>query len=163
MTEPTKEPMDWTDPVESDHGDGFQIIPDGTYRFVVKDFQRGRHQQKPGGSIPSCNKATLTLTIFDDAGNRLGEVTENLFLVRSLEWKIAAFFRSIGRKKHGEKIVPEWNAVRGAQGMVEIYVDTWHKREDPPGVDTGKSNKVKAFIDADEPQVPKDKDGKDLF
>ena len=44
----------------------------------------------------------------------------DLFLYRTVEWKIAAFFRSIGQKKHGEKLAMDWNKVIGAKGRCHV-------------------------------------------
>ncbi len=40
----------------------------------------------------------------------------DLLLYRTLEWKIASFFRAIGQKKLGEKVSMDWNKVLGARG-----------------------------------------------
>ena len=44
----------------------------------------------------------------------------DLMLYRTVEWKIAAFFRSIGQKKHGEKAVMDWSKVVGARGKAHF-------------------------------------------
>ena len=91
--------MDWGDTIEND-GQEFVILPEGDYTFTVTNFERGRF---PGSAkIPACNKATLTIQIDNDKGSATARF--DLILYRTLEWKIAAFFRCIGQKKHGEKV-----------------------------------------------------------
>ena len=44
----------------------------------------------------------------------------DLILSKALNWKLSAFFRSIGQKKRGEKITMDWNKVLGAKGRAHI-------------------------------------------
>lgn len=144
--------LGWDSEVEADSGGTFSIIPKGRYRFVVEDFKRGRHQPGPNGKIPPCNKAMLALGIYDDNGERLGKVDKDLFLVKSLEWVISAFFRAIGQKKHGERIKPEWSKVKGAGGWCDVVVRKWAKRDEkgkPESAWTGESNELDCFVDPD--------------
>ena len=107
--------MDWNDSIQDD-GQEFVILPEGEYFFTVSGFERGHF---PGSAkIPPCNKATLTLDIENDMGAATART--DLILYRTLEWRIASFFRSIGMKKHGEKVVMDWNRVIGARGRAHI-------------------------------------------
>ena len=107
--------LDWDDSIEND-GQEFVILPEGDYNFTVTDFERGRF---PGSvKIPACNKASLTLRVDTDDG--VAFVKTDLLLYRSLEWKISSFFRAIGQKKHGERLVMDWNKVLGAQGRAHF-------------------------------------------
>ena len=91
--------MDWDSAIESD-GQQFIVLDEGDYTFTVTGFERGRY---PGSAkIPACNKASLTLTI-DLPGGQTAICKEDLILYRTLEWKLAAFFRAIGQKKSGER------------------------------------------------------------
>jgi hypothetical protein len=90
--------MDWNDSIEND-GQAFVLLPEGDYNFVVTNFERGRF---PGGAkVPACNKASITVQV--NAPEGFSTVKFDLLLYRSLEWRISAFFRSIGQNKHGEK------------------------------------------------------------
>ena len=134
------EALDWDSEIENDGNGEFVILPEGDYTFTVKDFKRGNH---PGSAkIPPCGKAELTLEIKTDNGTAL--VFENLLLCNSLEWKLAAFFRSIGQKKRGEKMRPDWNKVLGSTGKAHIKPDTYIKDGNER-----KKNVVDKFIDAD--------------
>lgn len=91
--------MDWNDSIESD-GQEFILLEEGDYNYVVTNFERGRF---PGGQkIPACNKATITVQV--DTADGVASIKFDLLLYRSVEWKISAFFRSIGQKKHGKKL-----------------------------------------------------------
>ena len=132
--------MGWDDVIEND-GQEFVVLPEGDYTFTVSNFERGRF---PGSAkIPPCNKATLTLNIDNDQGVATARV--DLILYRTLEWKIASFFRCIGQKKHGEKVVMDWNKVVGARGRAHIRPRDY---TDKNGVER-QTNDVERFLDYD--------------
>lgn len=109
--------MDWNDTIESD-GQEFILLPEGDYNFIVTNFERGRF---PGGQkVPPCNKATITVQVSTDDG--IATIKFDLLLYRSLEWRISAFFRCIGQKKHGEKLVMNWNRVVGSFGRAHFKI-----------------------------------------
>ena len=94
----------------------------GTYTFTVTGFERGRY---PGSAkIPACNKASLTLTI-DLPRGQTASCKEDLILYRTLEWKLAAFFRAIGQKKSGERVVMDWSKVLGSRGRAHFKPRTY--------------------------------------
>ena len=132
--------LDWDDAIEND-GQEFVVLPEGDYTFTVSNFERGRF---PGSAkIPPCNKATLTLNIDNDQGVATARV--DLILYRTLEWKIASFFRCIGQKKHGEKVVMDWNKVVGARGRAHIKPRDY---TDKNGAER-QTNDVDRFLDYD--------------
>ena len=113
--------MDWDSAIESD-GQQFIVLDEGDYTFTVTGFERGRY---PGSAkIPACNKASLTLTI-DLPGGQTASCKEDLILYRTLEWKLAAFFRAIGQKKSGERVVMDWSKVLGARGRAHFKPRTY--------------------------------------
>ena len=87
-------------------------------------------------------KATLTLNIDNDKGAATARV--DLLLYRTLEWKIASFFRCIGQKKHGDKVVMDWNKVVGARGKAHFKPRDYTKDGESRQV-----NDVERFIDYD--------------
>ena len=116
--------MDWNDTLESD-GQEFIVLPEGDYTFTVTGFERGRF---PGSAkLPPCNKATLTIRIDNDQGPATARF--DLLLYRTLEWKIAAFFRCIGQKKHGEKLAMDWSSLPGARGRAHIRPRSYTTRD----------------------------------
>ena len=114
--------MNWDDVIEND-GQEYILLPEGDYSYRVTGFERG---QFPGGpKFPPCPKASLTLTVDTEQGTATARV--DLLLYRTVEWKMAAFFRSIGQKKHGEKVVMNWNGIVGARGRAHIKPRTYTK------------------------------------
>jgi len=108
--------MDWNDTIETD-GQEFILLEEGDYNFTVTNFERGRF---PGGpKVPACNKASITIQIEADGGGH-ATIKLDLLLYRTLEWRIAAFFRCIGMKKQGEKLVMDWNKIVGSRGRAHI-------------------------------------------
>ena len=131
--------MNWDDVIEND-GQEYILLPEGDYNYRVTNFERG---QFPGGpKIPPCPKATITLNIDNDKGVATARV--DLLLYRTVEWKIASFFRSIGRKKQGEKVTMNWNQVLNARGRAHFRPWTYTKDGQ-----TRTVNDVGHFIDYD--------------
>ena len=130
--------MGWDDVIEDD-GNGFILLEEGDYDFTVTGFERGRHNGS--AKIPACNKAIITLSI--DSPQGVVEIKENLILYKTMEWKISAFFRSLGLKKHGERLTMDWDHVLGAAGRAHIV-----QREYIGNDGTNKkANNVGYFID----------------
>ena len=146
--------MDWDDSIESD-GNGYVILEEGDYVFEITNFERGRH---PGSAkVPACNKASITLKMETEQGTAFA--FENLYLYRTMEWKLSEFFRSIGQKKAGERLVMNWNTVLGARGRVHIVPATYKGSDGQ----THEKNQVTRYLDYDESKMPKpagvDEDG----
>lgn len=137
--------MDWDDALEND-GQEFITLPEGDYVFTVTDFERGRY---PGSAkIPPCNKASLTLQVKTDDG--IARVRTDLILYRSLEWKISSFFRCIGQKQKGQRLVMNWNSVVGSRGRAHFKPRTY-----TAGDGTERTtNDVDRYYDYDEAQMP---------
>ncbi len=131
--------MGWDDVLEND-GQEFITLPEGDYTFTVTAFERG---QFPGGpKIPPCPKATVTLSIDNDKG--VATCKTDFFLYRTVEWRMAAFFRAIGQKKHGEKAKMDWNKVVGSRGKAHFK-----PREYTKDGQTRQVNDVDRFYDYD--------------
>ncbi|MCD8154873.1 MAG: hypothetical protein LUF78_09355 [Clostridiales bacterium] len=136
--------LDWDSVIEND-GQQFTILPEGDHVFTVVDFTRGRF---PGSAkIQPCNKAELTLRVETPEG--VVHVRTDLILFKSMEWKLSAFFRCIGQKKPGERLVMNWNKVVGSRGYAHFKPRTYMK--------DGKEyqvNDVDKFYDYDEKNFP---------
>ena len=128
----------WDDEIKRDDSP-FQVLPEGDYNFTVKKFERARH----GGSekIPACNKAVLTVAIFNAGAS--GEVQTNLFLHSKFEWKLCQFFTSIGQRKHGEAMRMNWGAVPGSTGVCHVGVRKWTGNDGKER----ESNEITEFYD----------------
>lgn len=136
----TPHELGWDDEISNDGG-SFILLEDGDYNFTVTAFERGRF---PGSSkIPACNKASLTLAV--DTPEGTASIKYDLILYSTLEWKLCAFFRAIGQKKHGEKVTMNWNAVIGSKGRARFITREYTKKDGS----TGKTNDVGDFYDYD--------------
>lgn len=110
--------LDWGATIEDDGKElEFVLLPEGDYNFVVSNMTRAR--SKGSAKLPSCNMAKLTLDFTTEDG-KTAHITDNLLLHASCEWKLSSFFRSIGLKKHGEKLVMQWDKVVGSEGRAHI-------------------------------------------
>lgn len=134
--------FDYEDEIQDDGGNGFTLVEAGDYGFTVKSFERG---QFPGGKkIPACKKVTVTLVLNTDQGGV--PVKEDFILWSTMEWKLSGFFRSIGMKKHGEKIRLDWQGAVGRTGAARIGVRDWVGNDGQ----TRRSNEVEKFYDPDD-------------
>ena len=134
--------MDWNDTIENDGEQPYIVLPEGDYTFTVRSYERERF---PGGpKIPACNKAVVLLDVDSDQGLAMCKL--DLILHRALEWKLAAFFRCIGLKKHGEKLSMQWDSIPGARGRAHFKPKTFTGRNG----NEMQSNEVDRFYDYDE-------------
>ena len=137
--------MDWGDTIEKD-GQEFVLLPEGDYTFTVSSFERGTF---PGSEkLPACNKAVLKLSVETEQGT--ANIQTDLILHRSLEWKLASFFRSIGQKQHGEKLVMNWDRVTGAQGRAHFKPRSYTKNGQER-----QANNVDKFLDYEPDKMKK--------
>ena len=111
--------FDWDDEIQDDGEQKvFVTLEEGDYDFEVTKFERGHYTPKANAKTPACNQANMTLKIHTDNGDCF--ITENFPLASTMEWKISAFFRSIGLKKHGEKLQMKWADAIGLKGRAHI-------------------------------------------
>mgnify|MGYP007112515470 CR=1 FL=1 len=130
--------MDWNDYIENE-GE-LTTLPKGDYEFTVTSFEKGQHAGS--AKIPPCNMAILELTFRAPDGAR-SKCKDFLLLHDSVEWKLCAFFRSIGQKQHGTGIKMDWNRVPGAKGRAHLTVNEWEGNDGEPK----KNNRVSRFLD----------------
>ena len=144
--------LGWDDEIKNDgeySGEENVVLPAGNYGFEVIKVEQAWYDGS--AKIPACNMAKVFLRV--DGGD-LGKAlcVENIYLLERLEWKAAAFLRSIGLKKHGEPIA--WRQLihcDGETGRCQIYVDEYTGRDG----EKKQSNKVKNFFDKEEQQPKK--------
>ena len=132
--------LEWEDTIEKD--ESFTVIPEGKYDFEVVKVERGKFNGS--AKIPAANMAIVTLNIKEN-GNVIGEVSENLIMHSKMEWKLSAFFRAIGQKKHGEKLVMDWPNVPASNGLCKVTIRKWKKEDGSEA----ESNQVD-FLDPEE-------------
>lgn len=134
--------MEW-DAVIKDNGRNteFTELPEGDYNFTVTRFEREHFAGS--AKMPPCNKAALTLRV---GGEKTGvDVRCNLFLVPEQQWKLFAFFRSIGQKVDGEELKMDWSRVEGAKGRAHFAPRKYTGRDG----EEHTVNDVKRFLDYD--------------
>ncbi len=133
--------LDWNDPIENDGGD-FTLLEPGEYPFRVTGFERKRF----GGSakLPPCNQAAITLDVGDAETSTT--IVNNLFLHSKTEGLLCQFFRAIGARKHGERLVMDWSKVVGATGMCKVKTRNWTGNDGQQR----QSNEIEKFLDPPE-------------
>ena len=141
MGDVNNEVLDWDGVLEND-GSEFVVLPEGDYIFEVTNMERGSF---PGSEkMCACPKATITLKI-TDAEHGTVNVFDDLILHKKMEWKLSQFFRAIGMKKKGERLVMDWNKVVGGTGRVHIIVNKYTAKDGSQR----ENNKVAKYYDYD--------------
>ena len=138
MAENTGRELGWNDTIEHD-GSDWVLLPAGEYHFRVAGMERKRF----GGSakLPPCNEACLTLEVGD--ADTSTTITHRLYLHSKCEGLLCAFFRAIGARQHGERLVMDWSKVIGATGRCKVSVRDWTGKDGA----VKQSNQVEKFID----------------
>lgn len=131
--------LDWNDVIENDSPE-FILLPEGDYEFTVKSITKGRHAGSE--KLPPCNKAIVALEISSIEGTVT--LNHNLFLHSKCEGILCSFFICIGQRKHGEKLIMDWNKVVGAKGKCSIKIREWQNNKTGEPM---KSNEIKKFIE----------------
>ena len=133
----------WDDEI-SNEGTPFALFDAGNYPFTVVEFERSTYQPNPNyqAKVPTgTNMAILSLEFINTSTGEKSTVKEKLYLYGKGEWRISQFFISIGQKKKGEPLRPNWQAVLGAKGTAELEINNYTDRDGNPG----KNNRVKTF------------------
>lgn len=130
--------LDWNDAIENDGGE-FSLIPAGTYEYTITAVERGRHQGSE--KLPPCNKAIVSVCVKLPDGSTQ-TIKNNLFLHTKTEGLLCQFFRSIGHRKSGDRLVMDWAKVQGSKGRCKVSVRKFAKRDGTEG----ESNEVD-FLD----------------
>lgn len=111
--------FDWDDEIENDGEQrDFVTLEEGDYDFEVTKFERGNYTPSSKAKTPACNQAIMTLKVSTEDGDAY--ITDRFPLASTMEWKIAAFFRSIGLKKHGEPVKMQWKDSIGCTGKAHF-------------------------------------------
>lgn len=115
--------MGWDDTIENDSE--FVLLPEGDYDFLVVDFERKRFEGS--AKMSACPQAAVSIKLFDKKDPDKGSTTvvHNLYLNRKCEGLLCAFFTSIGDRKHGESLKPNWNNIKGKNGRCKVGVREW--------------------------------------
>ena len=116
--------FDWDSVIEDD-SEGFRLLPEGDYIGRVAWMDKGHHNGSK--KIPPCPKAIVNISL--ETPNGITDLTTNLLLHYRMEWKLSEFFRAIGQKKKGERLVMDWNSVLGSKGRAHFRPRDYTNRE----------------------------------
>jgi hypothetical protein len=121
MSNSEEKVLGWDDSISDDEQGDFEIAPPGEYTFEIVNLSKERHTPKPDGKLPNCPKAVVTVRVYTSDGEKF-EIKHNLFLHSRCEGMLCTFFRSIGHRKHGEVLRPDWTRVIGSKGRCKVAV-----------------------------------------
>ena len=134
--------MNWDDVLDTDGEVSYIELEEGDYTFTVTNVEK---KQFPGGQkIPPCPKAEVQLEVDCDRGKAFAKV--DLILYSSLKWKLSAFFRCVGMKRHGEDLRMRWDEVPGKRGRAHFVPRAYTARDGS----IRHANEVESFYDYDE-------------
>lgn len=121
MTNKNYQALSWDDTFVSakriEELEQYTLLPPGDYDFTVEGYDRKQHQQKPGKTLPSCNKAIVRLRI-EHNGERV-VVQHHLFLHERMFDRLKEFFGAIGMASDTGLTI-SWTALTGATGRCRI-------------------------------------------
>lgn len=129
--------MSWDEIIENDSS--FTLLPEGDYDFEVIKFERGRFE----GSAKMCACPMAIFSIKCSNNVESSTITHNLMLNKKLEWKLCEFFTSIGDRKHGEQLRPNWGSTLGKKGRCKVGIREWTNNNG----ETKKSNEITKFYE----------------
>lgn len=131
----------WDDEI-TEEGKEYILLPEGNYRFLIKNVERARYGG--GEKMPPCNMAKVTFEVQGAEGNTY--ITENFFLCSTMEWKLSSLFLALGMKKHGEPLRMNWGGAIGKTGVCKVYIDKYIKKDGSEGT-SNKISKLYAYDD----------------
>ena len=140
------ETLDWETPIE-DTGDGNKPIPPGRYPFRVIKAERAIWDH---GKNMNCKYMDLTLELTLPDGET-ATLYDKLTLARPLLFRIRQFWRAVGANVvAGQAFVPDWDAIVGQEGTVEIEEREYTGRDGT----VKKSPNVKSYLEpSDSPKT----------
>lgn len=134
--------------IEDDGYGEFTILKPGEYDFIVVEIEK-LNAEKSGNPM-------VKLTLQVDDNGELINIIDRLVLIKSCEWKLSGFFRSIGLKKHGERLKLRWD-IEGKKGRAKLGVRKYTNKDGNPR----EINEVKSYIDKTTKTAPKIEDDQD--
>lgn len=122
----------------------FVDIPVGDYDGIVDHCEVGVCQWDNDYN----GKKILTIFINLTVDGQETQVSDNIVLVKKMEWKLSQFFLGTGQKKHGEPLPNLGRAIQEAAGLrvrISYVEDRKNKRQDgTPFKSIGKYYEKKA-------------------
>lgn len=139
--------LSWDSPIEKESS--FELFPEGIYQFQVTNLERDIFDGSE--KMSACPMAKLTFKVKNIKTNQEGELSGiALFLHSKTEWVLSAFFTSIGQKKPGEALKPNWNDVVGSKGVFELSVRKYISKSNGQEYE---NNEVKKYFKPEEAQA----------
>ena len=139
--------------VLTDDGTGPELLPSGDYKGRIAWLDE---EDYPGGAkIGPCPKKILTIDVKTESGVR--QLKAVLFVWPTMSWKLSEFFRSVGRKKHGQPYKMDWTGLVGQRLKVHVGVRSYI------GSDGQRHtvNQIDRFYDYDPADFPEEDDWAD--
>lgn len=94
----------------------YALLTPGEYEFTVDSVDYGDFNGS--AKIPPCGKVTVNLHVDTDNGRAF--LNNNFYVCKEGSGMIAAFYKSIGILKDGQKTFrPDWDAIKGKTGIVK--------------------------------------------
>lgn len=95
----------------------YVLLAPGEYEFTVDSVEYGDYNGS--SKIPPCGKVTVNIHVDTDKGRAF--LNNNFYVCKECSGLIAAFFKSIGELKDGQKtFIPDWDDLPGKSGLVEV-------------------------------------------
>ena len=127
----------------------YVLLQPGVYQFTVDSVEYGDYNGS--AKIPACGKVTVNLHVDTNSGKAF--LNNNFYVCKECSGLIAAFFKSIGDLKDGQKTFsPDWDGTVSKTGIVEVVNREYNGNQ---------YNNVKRFLPPQKKQQAKKKSWSD--
>ena len=94
----------------------YVLLTPGEYQFTVDSVEYGDYNGSD--KIPACGMVTIGIHV--DTAQGRAFMRNNFYICKECSGLIAAFFKSIGMLKDGQRtFTPDWEKVKGRSGIVK--------------------------------------------
>lgn len=123
----------------------FTLLPPGKYPFTITNVEKG-YTDVATAKIPA-NTPKAVVTLEADGGD-LGKnkVTERLYWIPSMMWKVSNIFIATGLAKPNEKFMANPDLLIGKTGTLELKHRKYEKNDGAEGT----ANEIAKFYKPDE-------------
>lgn len=123
----------------------FTLLPPGKYPFTITNVEKG-YTDVATAKIPA-NTPKAVVTLETDGGD-LGKnkVTERLYWIPSMMWKVSNIFIATGLAKPNEKFMANPDLLIGKTGTLELK----HRKYEKNDGTEGTANEIAKFYKPDE-------------
>ena len=123
----------------------FTLLPPGKYPFIITNVEKG-YTDVATAKIPA-NTPKAVITLEADGGD-LGKnkVTERLYWIPSMMWKVSNIFIATGLAKPNEKFMANPDLLMGQTGALELKHRHYEKNDGTEGT----ANEIAKFYKPDE-------------